>query len=290
LKARDYYKKAIEADPEFTRAYTRLAKLYGLLAFYANMLPEEAYSSSLSLATKALELDSLFAEAFVIKGIVDLCYNFDYINAEKNYKRALELEPNNLEAYASLAELMLYKGNFHEAIEVDQQAMAIDPLYPVRDGLYGVHLYFAGYKDSAIVHLSKLTERYPVCNFYLGIIYLREGEYEKAVESLQRTLSDFSPISITQLGLAYSKSGKLNETQRMLDTLETRAESEFIPYSMRGALLSELGRKKEALDYLKKGYETREEFILLLLNVDTISYSDVRSDPRFIEIMSKIKK
>jgi len=289
LKAMDHYEKAIEADPEFIRAYTRLAKLYGLLAFYANMPPTEAYSSSYDLAIKALEFDSLFAEAYVIKGIVDLCYNFDYVSAEKNYKRALELEPNNLEAHASLAELMLYKGYFREALKVDQQAMAIDPLYPVRDGLYGVHLYYAGYKDSAIVHLSKLTERYPVCNFYLGIIYLREGKYEKAIESLQRTLSDFSPISITQLGLAYSKSGMMNETQRMLDTLETRAESEFIPYSMRGSLLNELGHKKDALEYLIKGYENREEFILLLMNIDTLSYSNVRTDPRFTEIIGKIR-
>ncbi len=289
LRARDYFEKAIESDPDFAVAYTRLAKLYGLLAFYSNILPEEAYSSSLQLATKALELDSMFAEAFVIKGIVDLCYNFDFISAEKNYERALELEPKNLEALASMAELKLFKGEFPEILKYDQQAMEIDPSYPVRDGLYWTHHYFAGYKDSSIVHLLKLTERYPVCNFYLGIIYLREGEYDNAIENLERTLSDFSPISITQLGLAYSKSNALNETQRMLDTLERRAETEFVPYSMRGALLSELGRNKEALEYFKQGYDHREEFILLLMNIDTISYSSVRSDSCFIDIIGKIK-
>ena len=289
LRARDYFEKAIESDPGFTLAFTRLAKVYGLLAFYSNILPEDAYSSSLQLATKALELDSMFAEAYVIKGIADLFYNFDFINAEKNYERALELEPNNLEAHASMAELMLFKGEYLEAIRVDHQAMEIDPSYPVRDGLYWTHLYFAGYKDSSIVNLLKLTERYPVCNFYLGMIYLREGEYDNAIENLERTLSDFSPISITQLGLAYSKSNALNETQRMLDALERRAESEFVPFSMRGALLSELGRNKEALEYLKEGYDHREEFILLLMNIDTLSYSSVRSDSRFIDIIGKIK-
>jgi adenylate cyclase len=290
LRAKDYFEQAIEADPDFIMAYIRLAKVYGLLAFYAPFSPAEAYSSAFELATKALELDSLVAEAYVIKGIVDCCYNFDFIGAEKNYKKALELDPKNLEAYAAMSELLCYKGKFSEALEVDNRAMEVDPLYPVRDGLYGVHLYFAGYKDSALVHLRRLTERYPVCNFYLGLIHLREGEYMNSIERLERTLSEFSPIIITELGLAHSKSNALNETQRLLDTLERRAETEFVPYSMRGSLLSELGRNKEAMEYLVKGYRNKEEFILLLMNIDTISYSNLRSDSRFTEIIRKIKE
>jgi tetratricopeptide (TPR) repeat protein len=134
-----------------------------------------------------------------------------------------------------------------------------------------------------------MTERYPVCHFYLGVIYLHEGEYERSINELEKTLSDFSPLSITQLGLAYSKSGDLSETQRMLDTLESRAKSEFVPYSMRGALMAELGMKKEALDYLSKGYEEKEEFLLLIMHIDTISFSNLRSDPIFIGIMGKVR-
>jgi len=98
------------------------------------------------------------------------------------------------------------------------------------------------------------TERYPTCNFYLRVIFMREGKYDKSIESFKKTLSGFSPVSITELGVAYSKSNTLNETQSMFDTLEARAKTEYVPYSMRGALLSELGRDKEALEYLKKRY------------------------------------
>jgi TolB-like protein/Tfp pilus assembly protein PilF len=290
LKAKDYFEKAIEADPGFTRAYTDLAGVYGLLAFYANILPEEAYSTSLELARKALELDSLCAEAYVRIGIVDAFYNFDFVSAEKNYKRALEIDPNNLDTYKSISELLCFQGKFSEALDFDNRAKAIDPTYPVRDGLYAAHLYFAGQKDSSIAQLTKLIEQYPVCNYYLGLIYLNEREYYKAIEKLKKTSSEFSPISITCLGLAYSKSGALNETRRILDNLEARAKTEFVPYSMRGALLAELGRKEEALDYFKKGYELREEFILVLMHIDTILYSNVRSDPGFIEVIRKIKE
>ena len=118
---------------------------------------------------------------------------------------------------------------------------------------------------------------------------LQEREYEKAIDEIEKIPSGFSPFSMTMLGLAYSKSGVLNETQRMLDTLETRAKTGFVPYSMRGALMAELNRKKEALNYLRMGYEEKEEFILLLINIDTIAFSDLRDNPEFIEIMGKVR-
>ncbi len=75
----------------------------------------------------------------------------------------------------------------------------------------------------------------------------------------------------------------------MLDTLLKRAETGFVPNSMIGSLMAEAGRNREALDYLRKGYEGKEEFFLLLMNVDLISYANLRSDPEFIEIMGKVK-
>jgi len=288
-KAKQLFEKAIEADPGFVGAYTGLAHCYGNLSFYANLSPEEAYPPSLELAYKALELDSLSADAYDIIGVVDMWYNYDFVSAERNYKRALELEPNNLGIYKSYSELLFLKGQFSEAVEWDRRAITIDPSYSLSDGLYAVHLYKAGEKDSAITHLTKLVGQFPVCHYYLGAIFLFEGEYEKSIEELEKTLAGFSPLSITHLGIAYSRSGALNETQRMLDTLETRAKTEFVPYIMRGALMAELGRGKEALSYLRKGYDEKEEFFMLILRVDTISYANLRSDPDFIEIMQKVR-
>jgi len=288
-KAKTMFEKAIEADPGFARAYTGLAHCYGNLAFYANLRPAEAYPPSVELAYKALQHDSLLSDAYNVIGMADLLYYFDFTAAERNYKSALELAPNNPDVYKSLAEMSFFKGEFSEAVEWDQRAMAIDPAYSTRDGLYGVHLYFAGQKDSAISLLTKMAEKNPVCQFYLGVIYLHEGEFEKSIDVLEKTLSSFSPISITQLGLAYSKSGALKETGRLLDTLLERNRTEFVPRSMIGSLMAETGRNREALDYLRRGYEEREEFFLLLMNVDTVSYRNLRSDPAFLEIMGKVK-
>ncbi len=288
-KAKTIFEKAIEADPGFAKAYTGVARCYGNLAFYANLRPVEAYPPALEMAHRALELDSLLSDAYNVIGVADLLYNFDFAAAERNYRRALELAPNNPDVYKYLAEMSFFMGKFAEAVEWDRRAMKVDPSYSKNDGLFAVHLYKAGEKYAAITMLEKMVGQFPVCHYYLGAIYLFEGEYKKSIEELEKTLAGFSPLSITHLGVAYSKSGTLNETRRLLDTLLARNRTEFVPQSMIGSLMAEVGRNKEALDYLRKGYEEKEEFFLLLMNVDTISYRNLRSDPEFLEIMGKVK-
>ncbi|MDT8402713.1 MAG: hypothetical protein RQ743_13555 [Bacteroidales bacterium] len=291
-KARLLFEKAIEADPRFIRAYTGLARCYGNLAFYGNTRPGEAYPLALKLARRALELDSLYGEAYDAIGAYELFYNYDFKAAEKNILRAMELDSNNLTIYKSLAELYFYKGEFQKAIEFDDRALQLHPFYPLEDGLYALHLYFANYPDSAISIIQEKIRRdtvCPICHLYLGVMYLLEYDYDKAITEIEKSLHGFSPFAVTQLGLTYSKAGHLDDTQRMLDTLETRADKEFVPYTMRGALMVELGNEKKALEYLRKGYKEREEYLLLILNVDTIAYSSIRSDPRFIEFYNTIR-
>jgi len=94
-KAKALFEKAIEADPGFAKAYTGLATCYGTLAFYANQRPSEAYPAAVKLAKRALELDSMLSDAYTCLGVADLLYYFDFESAGRNYKRALELAPNN---------------------------------------------------------------------------------------------------------------------------------------------------------------------------------------------------
>ena len=159
MKARDLFKKAIQTDSGFVWAYTGLALCYGNLAFEGSLRPDEAYPAAQKLAYQALELDSLFGEAFDILSVVDFYYYYDYINAEKNLLRALDLDPNNVRIHVTYAELFFYQGRFDEAIEVDNRAKALDPLYYYSSVLPGRHLYFAGEKDSAISHVKTVARR-----------------------------------------------------------------------------------------------------------------------------------
>jgi tetratricopeptide (TPR) repeat protein len=172
---------------------------------------------------------------------------------------------------------------------MDRKALGMDPLNNSLGGIYGLHLYLANQKDSAFNHLMRITESNPLSHLYLGLIYFYEGDNKQAIKELELFITGFSPFPITLLGLANSKSGDLRETRRMLDTMEYRSEDEYVPFCMRGALLAELGNKRKALEYLKKGYLNKEEYLLVLLHEDTISYANLRSDPEFIEIMGKVK-
>ena len=288
-KAIDYYKKAMEIDSGFVMAYTYLAYCYGNLAFMGTLRPVEAYPEARKLAEKVLELDSLASEAYEIMAIGDYFFYYDFDRAEKNLLRAIEMDPNNPKNYRTYADIYCYQGKFTEAVAMDQRAMALDPLYPFTSVLPGLHLYFAGEQDSAISLLRTVYSRDKGARLWLGFLYQQEGNYERAIFEIEKSEDLSSPFSLTQLGLAYSKTSNMEMAQSMLDTLEARAADEFISFTLRGALLAELGQEEEALDYLRKGYEEREEYLLMLQHFDKIAYSGLRSHPEYMEIIRNVQ-
>jgi len=293
IKAKTIYEKAIEIDPEFVKAYTGLAHCYMNLAFYGNIKPKDVYPPSMDLALRALELDSLHSDAYNVIAGVNTFYNWNLSSAEKNLKRSIDLNPNYYNTYKLYAELLFNSGQFRKALEMDKLGLALDPFSPIINSMYGLHLNYANQTDSAISHLTNMIRLYPdngLYHWFLGPIYLHDGEYDRSIKEYKKGL-DFSGDSfffMAQLGLAYSKNGKLHETQMLLDTFESRSKDEYISHSLKAVLLAELGHKEKALSCLYKAYEEREEFLLLLRYVDTVSLSNLRSDPRFIELMEKV--
>ncbi len=235
----------------------------------------------------------LHADAYNIIAGVNAFYNWNISSAEENLKRSIDLNPNYYNTYKLYAELFFNSGQFSKALEMDKLALALDPFSPIINSTYGVHLHYANQTDSAISHLTNMIRLYPdigLYHWFLGIIYLNEGEYDRSIKEFKNGL-DFLGNSfyfMALLGLAYSKNGELNETQMLLDTFESRSKDEYISHSLKAVLLAELGHKEKALDCLYKAYEEREEFLQLFRYVDMVSFSNLRSDPGFIEIMEKV--
>jgi tetratricopeptide (TPR) repeat protein len=117
-----------------------------------------------------------------------------------------------------------------------------------------------------------------------------EGEYSKSAQELELAvnLSGGTFYYIALLGIAYSKMGKLQEIQKLLDTIEARTTDVYTSYFPKAMLLSELGEKEEALSCLQKAYEERMELLRTLKYVDRFSFSNLRSDPRFVDIVDKV--
>ena len=173
---------------------------------------------------------------------------------------------------------------------MDRKAVSMDPIYPFTDALYSFHLFYGGERDSAISQLETISIRYKQVKPWIGFLYLQEGNYEDAIHQMGKFEDVTTPFNLLQYGLASSRNGHPEIAQKALDILEIRAENEYISYTLRGALCAELGKDKKALDYLRKGYEEREEYILLLMHFDTIAYSQLRSNPGFQEVMRKVRQ
>lgn len=293
LKAKTFFEKAIEADPEFALAYAGLAQLYITLPMYVSWRPGDAYPHAMTLALKALELDSTLAEAYTAIGGVKYSYYWDYAGSVKDFEHAIQLNPNHSTAYQWYADNLFYAGDFRQSLEMYKKALQIDPLSPVISALYGFLLYYNNQKDSAISYLQRNISTDPEIGYFhwsLGVIYIMEKEYEQSVEELQKAvnLSGEPLYYLALLGEAYSKIGKLEETKRLLDTIEVRTTDAYTSYFPKAMLLSELGEKEEALKCLQKAYEERMELLRTLKYVDHFSFSNLRSDPRFVEIVNKV--
>jgi TolB-like protein/Tfp pilus assembly protein PilF len=288
-KAMDHFEKSIKIDPGFIQSYVKLAYCYGNLAFFGSLRPAEAYPEMLRLASLILEMDSLSGEAFEVKSLVDYYYHFDYSRSEQNINRALELNPLNSKFYRTYAEFYNYLGRFDESIDMDRKAMIMDPLYPYTSKLPAIHLYFAGEKDSAYALLKTYYGKRDKRRPWLGFLYMQESEFILALSELEHVTTSDSPFMQTQLGLLYHKLGEAEKTREILEALEARAKKEFVSYTLRGALLAELGEEEKALEYLSKGYEEREEYVMMLMHFDKLSYEGLRNHPDFLDILRKVQ-
>jgi TolB-like protein len=293
LKAKSLFEKAIETDPEFALAYAVLAQLYCTLPFYNSWRPGDTYPHAMTLAIKALELDSTLSEAYSVIGAVKGGYYWDNQAAIKEFQHAIKLNPNQSTSYQWYSEELFYSGRFQEAVEIDELALKIDPLSPVINSIYALHLSYVNKKSKAVSHLNNMIDKYPgIGHFHwtLGIIFLMDKEYARAVEELQKAadLSGEPFYYLAQLGEAYNRAGKPYETQRLLDTINARTINEYTSYFPKAMLLAELGRNEEALYNLKRAYEERAEMMTSLKYIDTVSFSNLRSDPEFIRIMDMV--
>src|SRR4030042_1246950 len=292
FKAKSFFEKAIDTDPEFALAYAGLAQCYSTVPMYVSWRPGDAYPQAMTLALKTLELDSTLAEAYTAIGGIKDSYYWDESGAVKDFKHAIELNPNHSTTYHWYSETLLYSGFYRESVEMIRLALKIDPLSPIFNSLYGLQSYYDNQKDFAISYLQSMIKINPDIGPYhwsLGTIYLMEGEYSKSAQELELAvnLSGGTFYYIALLGIAYSKMGKLQETQKLLDKIEARTTDVYTSYFPKAILLSELGKKEEALKCLQKAYEERMELVRSLKFVDRFFFLNLRSDPRFIEITEK---
>jgi TolB-like protein/DNA-binding winged helix-turn-helix (wHTH) protein/Tfp pilus assembly protein PilF len=281
--------KAIELDPKYGLAYAGLASSISPQAWFGYMTIREAEIRNRQLISKALELDDTLAEAHAALGEFKLFLEWDWEGAEREFKRALELNPNEHLTRILYPDLLLIKGRPEEAIAISESAVEIDPVSP-RVGKAAADIYFlAGRYDRAIEQFKKVRELFP--NYLLinpGPSYERKGMYDHAVqEYLDNEVRWGMPAGdVAALRQAYGVRGWRGYWQKRLELAREEERQRPVRAIFLAELYARLGEKDQALEWLERAYEERHPS-LIFLNLDP-KWESLRPDPRFHSLLQHI--
>ena len=291
-KAIPFFQQAIEKDPNYALAYSGLADSYTLLTSYTNEPPRQFMPKAKEAALKALALDDKLAEAHASLGQIARYYDYDYATAEREYRRAIELNSNYATAHQWLAEQLAALKRLDEAQAEIRRALELDPLSVIMNRIYGDILMDARKFDEAIQQYHNaldLDPNFPTTHYFLGRAYEAKGMYDQAVEEYSKAslVSRAPPEEVKKLKDVYAKSGWKAYLEVNLDRLVNQSQQSSAPTSfVIAGLYARLGRKEEALALLEKGYAERD-FRMTLLGV-VFEFDNLRSDPRFKELIRRL--
>jgi TolB-like protein len=290
-KGIEYFRQAVETDPNYALAYAGLADSYNFLGAFGIALlpPGEAMPKAKSAALKALEIDESLPEAHASLAFVKLYYDWDWSGAEKAFQRAIELSPSYAPAHQWYSHLLMAKGRTSESISEARRAAEIDPLSLPAAMNLGWQYHWLRQYDLAIEQQRKLLEIEPnfeQAHWGLGLAYEGKAMIEEAISEFEKAieLSGRNPVYLATLGHAYAIGGKKAEAMKVHAELEQ--QSRYVsPYWM-AALHVGLDDKEQAFASLEKAYEERSGG-LIGLSVDP-RMDTLHSDSRYSNLIRRI--
>ena len=291
LKGRDYFQQAIDRDPKYALAFAGLADAYNMLGDFNVLASKEVYPKARDAATKALGLDESLAEAHAALGVVKFSYDWEFSAAEREFQRAIELNPSNSDAHKMNAHYLATVGRFDEALREMKRAQELDPLSLELIAGIGEVLYFQRQYDQAIDQYQKALEMDVNSGFAywaLGRTLAAKGKYSEAIAALQKSipLSGDSPDEPAELARTYALAGRRQETMKILNELTRLSEHKHVSPAVIAAIYGALGDKQQAFAWINKAFEMRD-FILVLLKVEPM-FDPLRNDARFAALAQKV--
>lgn len=286
-----YFDDATQKDPTYPLGYAGLADSYILLGEYSLLPAKDAFPKARTAATRALELDDKLAEAHNAVAAVKVDYDWDWAGAEREFRRAIELNPGYATAHQWYAELLTQLGRYEEALAEIKLAQQLDPFSLIINVVRGDTLRSAGEYDSAIQQLNSTLEidpNFAHAHFHLGMTYLRKEAYADAIVEFQKAVS-LSP-NVTDykggLGYAYAVAGRRAEAHKVLEDLKARSQKNYVPWFYIAGIYAGLGEKDQAIAHLEKAYSQREQGLAVMKREPM--FDPLRSDPRFQDLLRRM--
>ena len=290
-RAVPFFQQAIEKDPNYALAYTGLADTYALLAVYTNEPARDVMPKAKEAALKALALDDKLAEAHASLGQIMDYYDYDFVTAEREYRRAIELNPNYATGHQWFAEHLCALKRNDEGLAEIHRALELDPMSVIINRTYGDVLADARKLDEAIHQYQKTLEldpNLPSGHYFLGRAYEAKGSYDEAVKEYVAS-AHLDPTLAGTMDAAsevYKKSGWQAYVQFCLEQLVEKSSQRRFPAFVIAAFYASANRPDDAIKWLEKGYEERD-FRLTKLS-GAFEFDSLRSDPRFKELLRRM--
>jgi TolB-like protein/DNA-binding winged helix-turn-helix (wHTH) protein/Flp pilus assembly protein TadD len=288
----EYFELAIKKDPAWALPYSGLAEVHALAG--ANLaIPNEECQRAKVLALESLSRDSATAESHTILADIEHFCAWNWLGAEQEVRRAIELNPNFARAHGSYGRYLLVMDRANEALAETKRAVELDPLaWRTRWDRWMVLFMLRRY-DEAAEQCRKMQELNPnrdVGHIYCGDVYVEQGKLVEAIQELEKAvaLSEGStPRGLAHLGYAYAVAGRKNDAESMLGKLNELSNKQHVHPDLVAGVYAGLGQKEQAFEWLEKAYQVRARD-LLELKYDP-HFANLRSDPRFIELVRRIR-
>ena len=290
--ALDYYQRATDLDPGYSRAWVGVADAWTFRGFYSLLAPREAFPKAKIAAMRALEFDSTLAEAHVSLAHILFEFDHDWTAAEREYRRGIELDPSYPVAHHWYGWFLSGMGRHDEALKQAMTARALDPLSRIIQTWMGLRYYYAGKYEDAIAELRKAVELEPdfaPAHWHLGWAYEQVGRFKEGVSEAGRAVAidGGSLVYLASLGQAYARAGMRSEARATLARLAEASTHRHVSAYHVAVIHIALGDTKAGLDWLERAYDEQSPWIGYM-KVDP-RLDPVRSYPRFDSLLRKAR-
>jgi len=289
--AMEHFREAIEKDPGYAPPHVGIADTYNITGLFGYLSPDDTFPKAKAAAATALEIDPKLGEAHASLGFAKTFFDWDWVAAEEEFRRAIELNPKYATGHEWYSLLLCILERFDEAIAEARLSRELDPLSPVINSVLGLVYYFAGRYDESIAGHKGALELDPdflLANTYALVAYVAEDMFERAIKTVRRMEASAKEhaYSLGYIGYTYAACGQEDNALRILDTLDELAKVRYVSSMHRSFVLLGLGRLDESLDSLEEAYSDRSPMIVF--GRMRPLYAPLLSNPRYKALLRKI--
>jgi serine/threonine-protein kinase len=290
-EAREYFKQALNLDPNNARAYAGLADSYNMLATYGVSAPKEAFPEASDAATRALAIDNNLDDAHAALAYAKFRGEWNWRKAEDEFKEAIRLNPKNPSAHQWYSNYLAAMGRFPEAIAETRRSQELETTSLIIQSNFGLIYFLDGRFDDSITTCRKAIELDPnffAAHRYLSLAYAQKGMDKEALEHSEKALelSKNSPLMRAERASVLALSGDVEQAQSELKDLQELSKQRYISAYHIAAIYAALKDQRNAFEWLERAFAERADW-MVYLKVDP-RFSSLHSDPRFTALLRRM--